>query len=389
MGGYISRTQAETIKSLAKWFPIVSVTGPRQSGKSTLLKHAFSSYKYINLEEFETRRRAEDDPVGFIRDLSSNVIIDEAQLVPELFRMVQVVCDEQKIKGRFILSGSQNFLLSKNIGQSLAGRVGISRLLPLSFQEAYKAKSKQEVDDFIFTGGYPQLHSDDIPRKLFFQNYIDTYLERDVKGYLDVRNRSSFNQLLFLLAERVGSLINFSELANTLDVSFQTIKSWVQILEASYIIFFLQPYHAKTNKRLTKTPKVFFWDSGLLSYLLGFTTTAGMVESASYGHIFENAIIAEKQKMYLNAGEKPILYFYNDDSKREIDLLDFTSRKALTATEIKSSRSYKQKFARHLNSVGGELGISIASRNVVCRVESSCTTEGIKVVNAKDWLLQR
>lgn len=389
MSGYISRTQAETIKSLAKWFPVVSVTGPRQSGKSTLLKHAFSSYKYINLEEFETRRRAEDDPVGFIRDLSGNVIIDEAQLVPELFRMVQVVCDEQKIKGRFILSGSQNFLLSKNIGQSLAGRVGISRLLPLSFQEAYKAKSKQEVDDFIFTGGYPQLHSEEIPRKLFFQNYIDTYLERDVKGYLDVRNRSSFNQLLFLLAERVGSLINFSELANTLDVSFQTIKSWVQILEASYIIFFLLPYHAKTKKRLTKTPKVFFWDSGLLSYLLGFTTTAGMVESASYGHIFENAIIAEKQKMYLNAGEKPILYFYNDDSKREIDLLDFTSRKALTATEIKSSRSYKQKFARHLNSVGSELGISIANRNVVCRVESSCTTEGIKVVNAKDWLLQR
>lgn len=389
MGGYISRTQAETIKNLTKWFPVVSVTGPRQSGKSTLLKHAFSHYKYINIEEFETRRRAEDDPVGFIRDLSGNVIIDEAQLVPELFRMVQVVCDEEKIKGRFILSGSQNFLLSKNIGQSLAGRVGISRLLPLSFKEAYEANSKQEVDEFIFTGGYPQLHSEDIPRKLFFQNYIDTYLERDVKGYLDVRNRSSFNQLLFLLAERVGSLINFSELANTLDVSFQTIKSWVQILEASYIIFFLQPYHAKTKKRLTKTPKVFFWDSGLLSYLLGFTTTAGMVESASYGHIFENAIIAEKQKMYLNAGEKPILYFYNDDSKREIDLLDFTSRKALTATEIKSARSYKQKFARHLNSVGSELGISIANRNVVCRVESSCTADGIKVVNARDWLLQR
>ena len=376
---YISRLQEENIIELLKWFPVVSLTGPRQSGKSTLLKNTFPEHAYVNLEDPQVRNRANEDPVGFIRDNPNRLIIDEAQLAPELFSMVQTVCDENREAGQYVLSGSQNFLLLKQIGQSLAGRVGIAKLLPLSFQEISKIRPEIDCDEVMFQGGYPQLYSESIPRDLLFQNYINTYVERDVAGYLDVRNKHSFTQFLRILAHNAGELVNASKLSNELDVSFQTVKSWLSILESSYITFYLAPYHTNSKKKLTKTSKVYFWDTGLLCYLLGIDSCEELLSSQSLGGIYENFIISEVAKKHINAGKEPALHFYRDDSKREIDLLDLTDRKNLKAYEIKSLRTYRSKFAKHLKTVGDELGVNESNRTVVCRVDESYTSDGINV----------
>ncbi len=384
---FIQREQESNIKTLLKYFPVVSVSGPRQSGKSTLLKNAFADYKYLSLEDPQVKKRALADPVSFIRDTPGKLIIDEVQFAPEIFPMIQVVCDEQKLPGQYILSGSQNFLLLKHIGESLAGRVGITKLLPLSYKELSQTKLDHGIDDVVFRGGYPQLYSEDIPSDLLFQNYISTYVERDVTDYLGVRNKHTFTQLIGLLAQYSGNLVNISSLSNELNVSFQTLKSWLSILEASYIIFFLAPYHANSAKRLTKTNKFYFWDTGFLCYLLGLQSSNEAVNSSHSGAVFENFVIAERAKNYLNAGKKPILYFYRDDSKREIDLLDFTDRKNLKAFEIKASRTYHDKFSRHLNSVGEEIGIPQKHRSVICKVEKSYVSKNINVFAADEWLL--
>lgn len=383
---YINRLQEANILELLKWFPVVSLTGPRQSGKSTLLKNMLSEHAYVNLEDPQTRGRANDDPVGFIRDNPSKLIIDEAQLAPELFSMVQTVCDENREAGQYVLSGSQNFLLLKQIGQSLAGRVGIAKLFPLSYEEISNANLGIDCDEFMFQGGYPQLYSDNIPRDLLFQNYIETYVERDVAGYLDVRNKQTFTQFLRVLAHDAGKLINASKLSNELDVSFQTVKSWLSILESSYITFYLTPYRTNSKKKLTKTSKVYFWDTGLLCYLLGFDSCEELLNSQSLGEIYENFIVSEIAKKHINAGKEPSLHFYRDDSKREIDLLDFTDRKSLAAYEIKSSRTYRNKFAKHLKTVGDEIGVNESNRTVICRVAESYISDEINVCPAKIFL---
>lgn len=384
---FIKREMTGTVEKLLESFPVVSVTGPRQSGKSTLLKKTFSDFKYINLEDPQLKKRASEDPVGFVRDQGIELIIDEAQLVPELFSMIQVVCDENNSNGQFILSGSQNFLLTKRIGQSLAGRVGLSKLMPFTFREVLNHDPLHNIDEFMFDGGYPRLYSENISKKLLFPNYIETYIERDVSDYLDVRNRHSFTQLLYLLAQNAGSLLNVSKLANNLDVSFQTIKSWLSILESSYIIFYLSPYHTNSKRRLTKAPKIYFWDTGLLTYLAGFQTKEELISDSSAGAIYENFVISEVAKNYLNKGVTPRMYFYRDDSKREIDLLDYTNPKNPRCCEIKSSRTYRDKFARQLLNVADELRIKKESRYVVCRVEESYNTSNTKVLTTEDWLL--
>ena len=383
---YINRLQEKNIKELLRWFPVVSLTGPRQSGKSTLLKNTFPEHAYVNLEDPQVRNRANEDPVGFIRDSPNKLIIDEAQLAPELFSMVQTVCDDNRRAGQYVLSGSQNFLLLKQIGQSLAGRVGIAKLLPLSFQEIIDIRPEVDCDEIMFQGGYPQLYSDNIPRDLLFQNYISTYVERDVVGYLDVRNKHSFTQFLRILAHNAGELVNASKLSNELDVSFQTVKSWLSILESSYITFYLKPYQTNSKKKLTKTSKVYFWDTGLLCYLLGFASCEELLSSQSLGGIYENFIISEVAKKHINAGKEPALHFYRDDSKREIDLLDLTDRKNLKAYEIKSSRTYRSKFAKHLKTVGDEIGVNKSNRTVICRIDESYTSDGINVCSLKALL---
>lgn len=386
---FIPRTLGSQLKEMAEWFPIVSLTGPRQSGKSTLAKHEFPDHAYLNLEDPQLRAQAIDDPVSFIRNRPEHLIIDEAQYAPDLFSMLQVVSDERGTAGQYILSGSQNFLMMKEIGQSLAGRVGLLKLLPLSYKELQAVPDHDiSVDAYMFKGGYPRLYSSDIPPTKYFPSYIDTYIERDVTNLLDVRQKSAFHKLLILCAQNAGKLVNYSSLANAAGLSVPTVKSWLSVLETSYLIFMLQPYFSNERKRITKTPKLYFYDTGLLCNLLSISSEEQLIQNSQIGAIFENLIVTEAMKKHLNAGETPQLYFYRDDSKREIDLLDFTSGGEGYAYEIKSSCTFHDRYATQLNSVGSELGIPPENRNVILRVEDSYKAKTCNVLAAKDWLVQ-
>ena len=382
----IPRQLAAKAKQLASWFPVVSVTGPRQSGKSTLVRATFPDYDYVNLEDPQLRRSALDDPVGFIRNRPNRLIIDEAQYAPELFSMIQVVSDEHSQPGQYILSGSQNFLLQRTITQSLAGRVGLLKLLPLSFAEASEANEALTTDDFMFTGGFPRIYTTGMPSQVFFDNYVDTYVERDVAGYLDVTNLVGFRTFLRLCAANSGNLTNYSRLAKDADIDVRTAKSWLSILESSYVLFRLPPYHTNGRKRLTKTSKLYFYDTGLLCHLMGFDDLHELLLDQRLGAVFENLIVAETLKRHLNLGEDPHLYFYRDESKIEVDLLDFTDTNRHQLIEIKSSQTYQERFARHLGQVGEFLSVPTSQRYVTARVEASFQAKHAYVYSARDWL---
>lgn len=388
MNSFIPRELGPSLKQMADWFPVVSLTGPRQSGKSTLAQHAFPEYKYVNLEDPQTRSIALEDPVSFIRNQPEPLIIDEVQYAPDIFSMIQVVSDERRTNGQYILTGSQNFLQTKNINQSLAGRVGLLNLLPFAFLELKTSiLNGMTVEEFLIKGGYPRIYSSDIPPRVYFPNYISTYIEHDVAGLLDVRNKASFRKLLSLCAHTCGNLLNMSSLANEADVSLPSVKSWISILESSFIIFMLQPYSQNSRKRITKTPKLYFYDTGLLCHLLNIETQEQLETHPMFGSIFENLIVAETLKHHLNNGAQPELYFYRDDSKREIDLIDRTERSEAYAAELKSSRTFHDKYAKQLNAVCDEIGISPENRYVVSRAEGTYRTGKCKAINVSDWLM--
>lgn len=381
----IERTLGAELKMRAGWFPVVSLTGPRQSGKSTLVRAAFPDYDYVNLEDPQLRRAANEDPVGFVRNRPEHLIIDEAQYAPEVFSMIQVVSDERGSAGQYVLSGSQNFLLSSRISQSLAGRVSVLRLLPLSFGEV-SASRALSPDEFMFRGGYPRLYDTDMPEQVFFESYLETYIERDVSGYLDVRNLSGFRRFVELCALSAGSLVNYASLARSADVDARTAKAWLSMLESSYVLFCLRPYHSNEGKRLTKAPKLYFHDTGLLCYLLGVRSLGQLLTSPHLGQVFENLIVAETYKAHLNRGVEPRLYFYRDDAGTEVDLLELTDETRPMAVEVKSSMTYRDSYARHLVRVGDELGVAPEERYVVARVEQGLRTRDATVLPAAEWL---
>ncbi|MBM6999923.1 ATP-binding protein [bacterium] len=382
----IPRAIAPRALQLSRWFPVVSVTGPRQSGKSTLVREVFSDYAYVNLEDPQTRQQALSDPVGFIRNRPNRLIIDEVQLAPELFSMIQVVSDESNTPGQYVLSGSQNFLLLKQITQSLAGRVGLLGLLPFSFTEAKEGEGDLTPDSFMLRGGYPRLYDVDVPQATYFSAYVKTYVERDVQDYLGVRALASYRTLLELCAQCVGSLLNVTRLANDVGASRESVNSWLSMLESSYVLFRLRPYHANLRKRLTKTPKLYFYDTGLLCYLLRIRTLDQLLTSPYLGMVFENLVIEERMKTHLNAGRDPDLYFYRDDNKVEVDLVDMTDADHGLLAEIKSSQTYWSGFSRHLRVVGDEIGIPAERRFVVERAEGDFDADGVQVRNIATWL---
>lgn len=382
----IPRNMASRALQLSNWFPVVSVTGPRQSGKSTLVREVFSDYTYVNLENPQTRQQALSDPVGFIRNRPNRLVIDEVQLAPELFSMIQVASDESNEPGQYVLSGSQNFLLLKQITQSLAGRIGLLKLLPLSFSEARAGDGNLTSDSFMLRGGYPRLYDVDIPAETFYSAYIETYVERDVRDYLGVKDLSSYRTLLGLCAQCAGSLINVSRLSSDAGVSRESINSWLSMLESSYIVFRLRPYHANLRKRLTKTPKLYFYDTGLLCYLLRIRTLSQLLTSPYLGVVFENFVVEERMKTHLNAGREPDLYFYRDENKAEVDLVDLTDPDRAFLAEIKSSQTYRSSFTRYLHAVGDEIGIPRERRFVVERAEGNFEADGALVRNIATWL---
>jgi len=383
----IERDMAKQARDLARWFPVVSVTGPRQSGKSTLVRDVFSGYAYANLEDPQVRASALSDPVSFVRNRPVHLIIDGTQYAPDLFSMVQVVSDERGAMGQYVLSGSQNFLMLKAITQSLAGRVGMLRLLPFSYREALRGDGSLTPDDYMLAGGYPRLYDTRMPLGTFFENYVSTYLERDVAGFLDVRNLSTFRTFLGLCARNCGGLLRYVTLEQGAQVAHDTARSWLSMLESSYITFMLRPYHANLGKRLTKTPKLYFYDTGLLCHLLHIKTMEQLLIHPMLGAIFENLIVSERVKRHLNEGVEPELYFYRDDSKVEVDLIDLTVPRVPELIEVKSSATYHPSHARHLGKVGDLLGVPVSGRTVVLRVDDGYSAGGVTVRGVRSELL--
>ena len=353
MSTFIPRQIAPVIKAQMSKFPILAVTGPRQSGKTTLLRELFDDYRYISLENPDTRSFATDDPVGFLNTYNEKVIFDEAQRVPSLFSYIQTRVDESKQMGQFILSGSQNFHLLNSITQTLAGRVALFKLLPLDFSELRSKKLLPgSYTGAAIKGFYPAIFDRDIDPVVFYANYIQTYIEKDVTELLNIHNLKLFRTFLGLCAGRAGQLLNLSELANQCDISHPTAKAWLSILESSYIVFLLQPYHQNFNKRLVKRPKLYFYDTGLLSHLLGIRAADELDENRLKGNLFENMIVAEFQKKNHHLYQHREYYFWQDNHGYEVDLL-MKKPSGFEIFEIKSTQTITSVLFKELDSFEG------------------------------------
>jgi predicted AAA+ superfamily ATPase len=345
----IDREITERIKLLATKFPVIAVTGPRQSGKTTLVKNIFPEHTYINLEDIEKRNFATQDPKGFFAVYKTKIIIDEVQYVPELFSYIQLFADEQQIMGNFILTGSQNFLLMEKITQSLAGRVAMFTLLPFSYSELKNAGTDfPEYENYLLNGFYPPVYDRNIEPADWYPNYINTYIERDLHQIINVGDLYKFRQFIKICAGNIGQLVNFSGIGNDIGVSHNTIKKWISVLVESYIIYILPPYFKNFNKRVVKSPKLYFVDVGLACNLLGIKTLNDLSFHFMKGPIFENFVILELLKQKLNKQPDAELFFFRDNNKIEVDCLIETGGK-ITTVEIKSGRTLNTDFFKNLN----------------------------------------
>ncbi|MEZ4685385.1 MAG: ATP-binding protein [Bacteroidia bacterium] len=367
------------MRDMGQYFPVLSLTGPRQAGKTTLLQQLYPEYRYISFEDPEFRERFSEDPRNFLQQFDYQVIFDEAQRVPELFSYLQGVVDQERIPERYILSGSQNFLLMKSIGQSLAGRVGIARLFPFDMAEIEDADLlMNDPWEVMLNGFYPVHFQTNIPPRFFYPNYIATYLERDIASLVQPSNKALFRRFLQFCASLSGQLINVAGISQSLGISAPTVRSWLSILEQSYIIFLLTPWHNSFGKRITKSPKLYFYDTGLAAYLLELDNVQAIQNSRFRGSLFENLIVAERQKYRYHDGREPQLHFFRDSNGLEVDLVEQTGQK-VRLSEIKASKTFKPTMTKSLSTVaslfpdevqmevifGGETSSSIQDTSLV------------------------
>ncbi|MCF0061854.1 ATP-binding protein [Dyadobacter chenwenxiniae] len=358
----VNRELVDKLNGMLEKYPIISLTGPRQSGKTTLAKMVRPDYQYVNLENLSLRAFAKDDPVGFLENYQNGVVIDEAQYVPELFSYLQVLTDERNRKGEYILTGSQNFLMMEQITQSLAGRVAIFYLLPFSLNELKgTAYAPETWEEYILSGSYPRKLVDDIDASTFYDNYLRTYIERDVRQVKNILNLSQFQRFIQLLAGRIGQLFNQQSLGVELGIDNKTVNAWLSVLETSFIAFRLQPYHQNFSKRVVSTPKIYFYDVGLAAHLLGISNVEQLNVHFAKGALYENLIINELQKNVLNQGRQPHFYFWRDYSQNEIDLL-ITEGVDLKVVEIKSGKTIQNDFfngLNHFKKITGEASLNL------------------------------
>lgn len=349
----IPRQLTQRASEMLQKYPIITITGPRQSGKTTLAKLLRPEFRYVSLESIAEREFARQDPKGFLETYQNGVILDEVQYVPELFSYLQVVTDERNRTGEYILTGSQNFLLMEQITQSLAGRVAVFNLLPLSWGELRgTAYAPASWEAYLVSGSYPRRLVQDIDPAGFYDSYLQTYVERDVRQVKNILNLGLFQRFIQLLAGRVGQLFNQQSLAVELGVDNKTVNAWLTVLETSFIAYRLPPYYQNFSKRIVKTPKVYFYDTGLAAYLLGIRSVADLSVHFARGSLFENLIINELTKNWLNRGQRPPFYFWSDQSSHEVDLL-IDRGTSLTAVEIKSGQTIRADFFKGLQYFGG------------------------------------
>ena len=346
-------------------YPILVLTGPRQSGKTTFLKNEFANYTYINLENLDNRTYALNDPNGFLAEHGNFVIFDEAQRAPELFSYLQTKVDNDKIMGQYILSGSQNFHLMRNISQSLAGRVALFKLLPFDNQEMEHAEWLN--DDYAVNlqrGFYPAIYDRDIPSKVFYSNYVQTYVERDLTELIQVKNLKQFRNFITLCAARVGQLLNLNSLANECGISQPTAKAWISVLETSYILYQLQPFHSNINKRMTKNSKLYFYDTGLVCFLLKINDASSLKTSAYKGSLFENYVINEYIKQQYHQNLLLDFWFWRDAVGHEVDFI-WQNTEKLNLVEIKASETIIPDMFKGLSYMNKFMPDLIESKTIV------------------------
>jgi len=317
----ITRELQKILKSFKQLYPIIGITGPRQSGKTTLAEHTFPDLPYVSLENLDTRSRAIADPRGFLNAYQNGAIFDEIQKTPDLLSYLQEIVDKKKEPGRYIITGSQNFVLSHQISQTLPGRIGMTTLLPLSISELNTLPSHQSVIERIFYGGYPAIYQRHIQPTQFYPSYIQTYIERDVREFKNIENLHTFQNFLKLCAGRIGQTINLTSLAQDCGISHTTARAWLSVLEASYIIFFVPPFYKNFSKRVIKMPKLYFYDTGLACSLLTLEHQEQIDTHYLKGALYENLVVLELLKMRLNQALPTNLYFWRDHTGHEIDLI--------------------------------------------------------------------
>ncbi len=339
----IKRKIESTLRNLAAQYPVVTITGPRQSGKTTLCRAVFPNYKYVNLEALDMRDFAVSDPRGFLEQYNTQVILDEIQRIPQLLSYLQVVIDEKNEPGQFIITGSQQFEVISNIGQTLAGRTALLKLLPFSISEIYGYYDTSSIDKLILTGFYPRLYDMKLNPSQALGDYLVTYVERDLRQLVAIKDLTLFERFLKLCAGRIGQVLNLSSLANDVGISHTTARSWLTLLEASYVVFLLPPWFGNVSKRLIKSSKLYFYDVGLASYLLGLENENQVSRDPLRGNLFENLVLMEILKYRYNLGKRSNLYFYRDSKGNEVDII-YELGRDLFPIEVKAGATVTRDY---------------------------------------------
>lgn len=380
----LARDAEKTLIRLAKSFPVVAITGPRQAGKTTLAKAVFKSKPYVSLENPDEREFAQNDPKRFLVRFPNGAVLDEVQRCPSLLSWLQGVVDERGGMGDFVLTGSAQFDLIEGITQTLAGRVGRVELLPLSSRELKAANQlPNSLSQMLIQGGYPALYDRKITTQDWFSNYVATYVERDVRQLISVRNLSQFQTFLKMCASRTGQLINLTSLGADCGISAVTAKQWLSVLETSYIVTLLRPHHSNFGKRLVKTPKIYFLDSGLAAWLMGIRSAETLETHAARGALFESWVVSELYKKRLNAGLPIDLFFWRDNTGNEVDLI-VENEKGLQPIEIKSGSTYASDWSQGLKKWQALAQNSSLEPAILYGGESNFEREGLKVWGWRD-----
>ncbi len=345
----VKREMESAVKKIAQQFPVVTITGPRQSGKTTLVRHLFPEHVYYTLEDPDLRELALSDPRSFLDSSKEAIILDEIQKAPELLSYIQGIVDRNNRAGRFILTGSHQFHLLGHITQSLAGRTFIFKLLPFSMNESHQLAADDTMESTLFKGLYPGIYDKRLDPTLTYKAYFEMYIERDLRQIINIKDLRLFRQFVRLCAGRIGQILSLSNLSNDVGVSVPTIKSWISVLEASHILFLLEPYYENISKRLIKSPKLYFYDTGLAAYLLGIENENQMDRDPLKGNLFENLVIVDIIKKRLNIGLDHNCYFYRDSNQNEVDLV-YKHGRDLRPIEIKAAKTFTSDFLKGLKS---------------------------------------
>ena len=376
----IHRDITSELRESAREYPIVTIFGPRQSGKTTLVQMTFPHKPYRSLEDPDVRLVADRDPRGFLADLPEGGILDEIHRLPLLLSYIQGISDRKKKKGMFILTGSHQPELHQAVSQSLAGRTAVLTLMPFSLNELRNYRKRWKTFDLIVKGSLPRLHQEKLKPNRFFNSYIQTYVERDVRALINLKDLDRFQQFLLLLAGRIGQVVNYTALSNDVGVSSTTIKSWISALKASFLVFSLPPMYENIRKRVVKSPKIYFTDTGLACFMLGIENAEQAARDPLRGALYENLIILEILKARLNRGQRPELYFYRDTHGNEVDLIIRSGRK-LKPVEIKSGATFTDEYLKGINHFRKVVGVRCGSGTVLYNGNDEMRVHDVRICN--------